>query len=175
VGEERVFMTRILGLDPGSRLTGFGVVDVVNGKGVYVASGSIQATGADLAGRLRSIFEGVAAVVNTYSPTELAVEQVFLYRNVDSALKLGQARGAALCAAVTAGLVMAEYMPSRIKQAVVGRGDASKEQVQHMVRLLLDLPAAPGPDAADALAVALCHCHHGLGAAGVIGRLRRRR
>ncbi|CAK0781117.1 crossover junction endodeoxyribonuclease RuvC [Gammaproteobacteria bacterium] len=164
-------MGRILGLDPGSRLTGFGVIDVVKGKGVYVASGNIQATATDLAMRLKSIFDGVVEVVHTYGPTELAVEQVFMYRNADSALKLGQARGAALCAAMTAGLVVAEYMPARIKQVVVGRGNATKEQVQHMVRLLLDLPVAPGPDAADALAVALCHCHtnHGLGTLGVVG------
>lgn len=169
-------MGRILGLDPGSRLTGFGVIDVVKGKGVYVASGSIKATATDLASRLKTIFDGVAEVVRAYCPTELAVEQVFMYRNADSALKLGQARGAALCAAVTSGLVVAEYMPARIKQAVVGRGNATKEQVQYMVQLLLDLPAAPGPDAADALAVALCHCHssYGLGTLEIIGKQSRR-
>ncbi|CAK0769104.1 crossover junction endodeoxyribonuclease RuvC [Gammaproteobacteria bacterium] len=169
-------VVRILGLDPGSRLTGFGVIDVIKGKGVYVASGSIQATATDLATRLKTIFDGVAEVVRIYEPTELAIEQVFMYRNADSALKLGQARGAALSAAVTSGLVVAEYMPARIKQAVVGRGNATKEQVQHMVRLLLALPAAPGPDAADALAVALCHCHssHGIGALGVTKKQSRR-
>ena len=174
-------MGRILGLDPGSRLTGFGVIDVVKGKGIYVASGNIQATATDLATRLKSIFDGVVEVVNTYHPTELAVEQVFMYRNADSALKLGQARGAALCAAMTVGLLVAEYMPSRVKQAVVGRGNATKEQVQYMVRLLLDLSKVPGPDAADALAVALCHCHgnhSGLGTLetfGAMGNQRRRR
>lgn len=169
-------MGRILGLDPGSRLTGFGVIDVVKGKGIYVASGNIHATATDLATRLKSIFDGVVEVVHTYGPTELAVEQVFMYRNADSALKLGQARGAALCAAMTAGLVVSEYMPTRIKQAVVGRGNATKEQVQYMVRLLLDLPTAPGPDAADALAVALCHCHGNHdGVPGIFGTVRNQR
>ena len=153
-------VVRILGLDPGSRATGFGVLEVVQAQGVYVASGSIQTTtSGDFPSRLKHIFEGVTELVHTYHPTEVAIEQVFMHRNADSALKLGQARGAALCAALVAGLTITEYAPNRIKQAVVGRGHATKEQVQYMVRLLLHLPAAPGPDAADALAVALCHCH----------------
>ncbi len=171
-------MGRILGLDPGSRITGFGVIDVVQGEGVYVASGNIRATATDLATRLKVIFDGVVEVVAAYAPTEVAVEQVFMYRNADSALKLGQARGAALSAVLTTGLAVAEYMPARIKQAVVGKGNATKEQVQYMVRLILNLPVAPGADAADALAVALCHCHcnsHGLAALGRTGEQRRRR
>ena len=152
-------MIRILGLDPGSRLTGFGIIDVINSKAIYLASGTIQANHSNFVNRLKIIFDGVREIVQNYVPTELAIEQIFMYRNADSALKLGQARGAALCAAITEGLVVAEYTPTRIKQAVVGQGHASKEQVQHMVRLLLNLPASPSQDAADALAVALCHCH----------------
>ncbi len=150
---------RILGLDPGSRITGFGVIDFVNGKAIYVASGSIQASAEDLVLRLKTIFDGVTEIVRTYAPAEVAIEQIFVYRNVDSALKLGHARGAALCAVLASGLTVSEYMPSRVKQAVVGKGNATKEQVQYMVRLLLHLPTAPGTDASDALAVALCHAH----------------
>ncbi len=166
---------RILGLDPGSRITGFGLVDMTNGRGRYVASGSIRTGNGGLPERLRVLFEGVSEVVRVYNPMELAIEQIFMYRNADSALKLGQARGAALCAALVAGLPVAEYMPAVIKQAVVGRGDATKAQVQHMVKALLDLPAAPGVDAADALAVALCHIqtgHNPLSSAGPTNRRR---
>lgn len=154
---------RILGLDPGSRVTGFGVIDVVHGKGVYVASGSVRTSG-DFAPRLKTIFDGVSEIVRTYVPGEVAVEQVFVHRNAASALKLGQARGAALCAALSVDLPVAEYSPTQIKQALVGFGHATKEQIQHMVRLLLNLPGTPGEDSADALAAALCHCHnrHGI-------------
>ncbi|CAK0740179.1 crossover junction endodeoxyribonuclease RuvC [Gammaproteobacteria bacterium] len=153
-------LPRILGIDPGSRITGFGVIDVSRGKYTYVTSGTVQSIEKDFCARLKTIFEGVRQVVQEQHPTELAIEQVFLHKNVDSALKLGQARGAALCAAFTKGMPVTEYMPSQIKQAVVGYGSATKEQVQHMVRLLLQLPATPSQDAADALAVAICHCHY---------------
>ncbi|HXG28384.1 MAG TPA: crossover junction endodeoxyribonuclease RuvC [Nevskiales bacterium] len=153
-------MTRILGIDPGSRVTGYGIVDLLGGECRYVDSGCIRAPeGRPLGERLKAIFEGVDMLVATYRPAALAVEQVFLYRNADSALKLGQARGVAICAAALAGLAVAEYMPSVVKQAVVGSGRASKEQVQHMVSALLKLPGRPQADAADALAVALCHGH----------------
>lgn len=170
-------MIRILGLDPGSRLTGFGIIDVINSKGIYIASGVIQAAENNFIARLKIIFDGVCEIISIHQPTELAVEQIFMYRNADSALKLGQARGAALCAAMTVGLNIAEYMPTQVKQAVVGQGNASKQQVQHMVRMLLNLPAAPNQDAADALAVALCHCHahHGSEKITNLGLFGRRR
>jgi len=154
---------RILGIDPGSRITGFGIVDVNQGKYTYVTSGTVQSTEKDFCARLKTIFEGVRQIVQEQRPMELAIEQVFLHKNVDSALKLGQARGVALCAAFTEGMSVTEYMPSQIKQAVVGYGSATKEQVQHMVRVLLQLPTVPSQDAADALAVAICHCHHANG------------
>lgn len=151
--------TRILGLDPGSRRTGFGIIDVERGRGLYVVCGTVRAPEAEFLPRLKTIFAGVAEVVRTYKPNEVAIEQVFIHRNAAAALKLGQARGAALCAAMNAGLAVAEYTPTQIKQAVVGQGHATKEQVQYLVRLILDLPGPPAADAADALAVALCHCH----------------
>lgn len=150
---------RILGLDPGSRVTGFGLVDVTGGRSVYVESGCIRVGDGVLAERLGRIFEGVQTLVTQYAPDEMAIEQVFVYRNADSALKLGQARGAAISAAVAGALPVAEYSPSRIKQAVVGKGNAAKTQVQHMVQVLLKLPTTPQADAADALAAALCHAH----------------
>jgi crossover junction endodeoxyribonuclease RuvC len=152
-------LTRILGIDPGSHITGFGVVDVAGGRTVYVASGCVRLKGETLAGRLRLIFEGIGDVMAQYRPEEMAVEQVFMHRNADSALKLGQARGAAICAGVMGNLPIAEYSPSQIKQAIVGTGRADKVQVQHMVAMLLGLGGRPQADAADALAVALCHGH----------------
>lgn len=156
---------RILGIDPGSRLTGFGVINVLrNGRLQYVASGVVRMPkDADLAERLRYIFDGVAEVIATYEPVLLAIEKVFVARNADSALKLGQARGAALCGAITRELPVYEYSARQIKNAVVGRGGAEKRQVQHMVKALLALPAAPSADAADALACAICHAHHAIG------------
>lgn len=151
---------RILGIDPGSRITGFGVVEIDGATPRYVASGCIRTeSGAPLADRLREIFEGVAEIVHTYAPSAMAVEQVFVKRNVDSALKLGQARGAAIVAGISRQLPVHEYSPAEIKQAVVGKGNAQKAQVQHMVCSLLALPGMPQADAADALAVALCHCY----------------
>lgn len=150
---------RILGLDPGSRITGFGVIELAGDRSRYVESGCIRAGDGALPERLGRIHEAVRSLMADYRPEEVAVEQVFVCRNVDSALKLGQARGAALCAVVASGLAVAEYTPARIKQAMVGKGNASKDQVQHMVRALLELPGTPQADAADALAVALCHAH----------------
>ncbi|HEX5787244.1 MAG TPA: crossover junction endodeoxyribonuclease RuvC [Woeseiaceae bacterium] len=150
---------RILGIDPGSRLTGFGVVDFAGLDATYVASGTVASAGDDFPARLRRIFESVASIVDEYRPDIVAVESVFMHRNASSALKLGQARAAALCATFSRAVEVHEYAPREIKLAVVGTGGASKEQVQHMVVSLLRLTAMPAPDAADALAAALCHGH----------------
>ncbi len=157
-------MTRILGIDPGSRITGFGIIESEGGRHRYIESGCIRAGDGEFLGRLRTIFEGVRDLVSIYQPTEVAIEKVFMHRNPDSALKLGQARGAALCAVMEHELVISEYSPAEIKQATVGKGNARKAQVQHMVQALLKLPGMPQEDAADALAVALCHLntHHTL-------------
>ncbi len=152
-------MTRILGIDPGSRITGFGIIERVEGRLSYVESGCIRAGDGDFAGRLKTIYDGLREIVETYQPNHVAIEQVFMHRNPDSALKLGQARGAAICAVMSLGLEVSEYTPAEIKQATVGKGNAAKEQVQHMVKSLLKLPGMPQADAADALAVALCHSH----------------
>lgn len=152
-------MSRILGIDPGSRITGFGVIEREGTRSVYVASGCIRVGDGEFTGRLKSIFDELREVVATYRPQHVAIERVFMARNPDSALKLGQARGAALCAVLMEGLTVNEYTPAEIKQATVGNGRAGKEQVQHMVQALLQLPSAPQADAADALAVALCHVH----------------
>jgi crossover junction endodeoxyribonuclease RuvC len=148
---------RVLGLDPGSLRTGYGVIDCRSGVEHYVASGCISVKGEDLALRLRRIFEAVQALIDEHRPDEVAVERVFVHRNPDSALKLGQARGAALCAAVAHGASMHEYAPRAIKLAVTGYGAAEKPQVAQMVVTLLSLARRPAADAADALAVALCH------------------
>ena len=152
-------MSRILGIDPGSRITGFGIIELEGRKLNYVQSGCIRAGDGEFASRLKTIFDGVREVIEIYGPTEVAIEQVFMHRNPDSALKLGQARGAAICAVMSMGLTISEYTPSEIKKATVGKGNAAKEQVQHMVQALLKLPGMPQADAADALAVALCHNH----------------
>jgi len=150
---------RILGLDPGSRLTGFGVIDCDGPSTTHVASGVIATPGGDLPARLQVIYQRVRELVIEHRPGEIAVERVFVSRNPDSALKLGQARGAALCGAFTAAALVFEYSPREIKMAIVGAGGAQKHQVQHMVKALLQLQARPGADAADALAVALCHAY----------------
>lgn len=149
-----------MGIDPGSRITGYGVIDLDGPRSRYVASGCIQTDSSrPLPERLKIIFEGVAGVIREHQPVEVAVEQVFMHRNPDSALKLGQARGAALCAVVMAGLPVSEYAPRSIKQAVVGSGAADKTQVQRMVGWLLNRAEPLPADAADALAVAICHGH----------------
>ena len=148
---------RILGIDPGSRLTGFGLIDMTGDRASYVASGSVDSTDGDFPQRLRQIFESIGEIVAEYQPQVLAIESVFVHKNAGSALKLGHARSAALCATFATELEVFEYAPREIKQAVVGTGAASKEQVQHMVMALLSLAGSPSPDAADALAAALCH------------------
>jgi crossover junction endodeoxyribonuclease RuvC len=149
---------RILGLDPGSRRTGFGVIECHEGGLRIVAHGCVNVASAAPAARLRLIFEGLRSLLCEHTPAEVAVERVFVSRNVDSALRLGQARGAALCA-IPAGVPVFEYAPRAIKLAVVGSGAAEKPQVAHMIRTLLALTEQPGADAADALAVAVCHAH----------------
>ena len=150
---------RILGIDPGSRVTGFGVVDFVNGRSNYEASGAIRTEAGDFPDRLRQIYDAVGRVVADYSPDIVAIESVFMARNAGSALKLGQARSAALCATFDHDVEVFEYSPREIKLAIVGTGGASKEQVQHMIVSLLNLAGTPASDAADALAVAVCHAH----------------
>lgn len=150
---------RILGLDPGSRLTGFGIVDFAGDRACYVASGGIRTADGTFAERLRTIFEAVAGIAAEYRPDAVVLETVFVHRNAGSALKLGQARSAALCATFGRDIAVFEYAPREIKLAVVGTGAATKAQVQHMVTSLLGLSGRPAPDAADALAAALCHGH----------------
>ncbi|MFL6649279.1 MAG: crossover junction endodeoxyribonuclease RuvC [Sulfurifustaceae bacterium] len=168
-------MMRVLGVDPGSRVTGFGVVQVLrNGQLQYLTSGCIRAPAGSLAERLKSIHDGICEIVNAFQPAVFAIERVFMARNADSALKLGQARGAAIVAAINASLEVNEYSATEIKRAIVGRGGAEKNQVQHMVRVLLDLDRAPAADAADALACAICHAHYTVGLAAMRRGLTRR-
>lgn len=161
--------TRILGIDPGLRLTGFGVIEKVGEKITYIASGIIKTASGktedreELPARLKIILDGLFEVIDTYAPNQVAVEKVFVNVNPQSTLLLGQARGAAISAAVIRNLVVAEYTALQVKQSVVGNGHAQKEQVQEMVKRLLNLPAVPKADSADALACAICHAHGGQG------------
>ncbi|MET0983994.1 MAG: crossover junction endodeoxyribonuclease RuvC [Steroidobacteraceae bacterium] len=150
---------RILGLDPGSLCTGFGVVEVSKSKVCYIASGAIRTRGESFAERLQEIFIGVDRLVGEYKPDEVAVERVFMHRNADSALKLGQARGAALCGTFAMKPNVFEYAPREVKLAIVGTGAAQKDQVQMMVKRLLNISGPMVADAADALAIALCHAN----------------
>ncbi len=173
-------MTLILGIDPGSRKTGFGIIECLGGRQRYVSSGVIRLPEGALPLRLGIIFESIDSLIAEHGPVEAAVEEVFMAKSAGSALKLGQARGAAVVACVQRGLSVSEYTARQIKQAVVGTGAADKEQVQHMVKTLLRLPAAPQEDAADALAAALCHANTrrslaGMNDAAIRGRMRRGR
>jgi crossover junction endodeoxyribonuclease RuvC len=154
-------MTRILGIDPGSIRTGYGIVEI-SGKNrmTCLTHGYIATQGKDMSQRLLQIYQGLLSVIHSYQPNEAAIEQVFIQQNPQTALKLGQARGAALVAAAQQALPLAEYSPRKIKQSVVGYGAAAKVQVQHMIKALLQMTEAPQADAADALAIALCHCYH---------------
>lgn len=153
---------KILGIDPGLRTTGFGVIMKQGNKLAYIASGTINTpTQSDLPERLKTIFSSVTEVIRIYQPDCAAVEKVFVNVNPQSTLLLGQARGAAISALVNANLPVSEYTALQLKQAVVGHGKAHKQQVQDMVQRLLLLPELPGPDAADALGVAICHAHSG--------------
>ena len=162
---------RILGIDPGLRITGFGLVEKVGNRLAYLASGCIRTDATDsLPGRLGTIHAGVRELVATHRPDQAAVEIVFVNVNPQSTLLLGQARGAAITALVASGLEVAEYTALQVKQAVVGNGHADKVQVQHMVRRLLSLSADPRPDAADALACAIAHAHGGQGLGALTSR-----
>jgi len=152
-------MIRILGIDPGSRLTGFGLIETSGNRSICVTTGCIRTEGTNLASRLKHIHLDISSLIEEFAPEEVAIESIFMHRNADSALKLGQARGAALSAVAVQNLPVHEYTPSQIKKAVVGKGNASKQQVQHMVKVMLALPGQPQADAADALAAALCHGH----------------
>ena len=159
---------RILGIDPGLRTTGFGVIDVDGSRLSYVASGTISTTHIEkgqLPARLKVLFDGVKEVMTRYAPDSASVEIVFVNVNPQSTLLLGQARGAVVTALVSADLPVAEYTALQMKQAVVGYGRADKTQVQEMVKRLLNLPGLPGPDAADALGLAITHAHAGAGLA----------
>jgi crossover junction endodeoxyribonuclease RuvC len=148
---------RILGIDPGSVITGYGLIDQTGRQSSYVTSGCIRVGNKNFAARLSIIFEDLSSLIEKYQPTVVAIEQVFVHKNVASALKLGQARGAAIVAAAHQGLLVAEYAPRQIKKAVVGYGGAEKSQIQQMIQMLLGLSGLPQADAADALAVAVCH------------------
>lgn len=151
---------RILGIDPGLRTTGFGIIDKQGNRLTYVASGTVKTQAeTSLPERLKTILKGVTEIIRTYQPDSAAVEIVFVNVNPQSTLLLGQARGAAICALVGADLEVMEFTALQVKQAVVGHGKAHKAQVQDMVQRLLDLPGLPGTDAADALGVAICHAH----------------
>jgi crossover junction endodeoxyribonuclease RuvC len=158
---------RILGIDPGLRVTGFGVIETLGRRLGYVTSGCVRVPGDELPQRLKVILDSMDEVIALHRPAEVAVEKVFVNLNPYSTLLLGQARGAAICAAVARNLPVAEYTALQVKQAVVGTGHARKEQVQDMVRRLLRLEGPPSLDAADALACAICHAHGGQG----LGRL----
>ena len=156
-------MTVILGIDPGSRTTGYGLIAIENGKQTYLDSGCVRIVKANetlpLADRLRIVFDSISNLIADYHPDEVAIEKVFLSKNADSALKLGQARGVAIVAAAVHAIDVAEYSALEVKKSVVGTGRATKEQVQHMVTAILSLSSTPQADAADALAVALCHAN----------------
>ena len=153
-------MTLILGIDPGSRITGYGIIRDTGRGCEYVASGWIRTGSGELPERLNAVFAGISQIIETYQPTTMGIEQVFMARNADSALKLGQARGAAIVAGVQAQLSVSEYSATQVKSAVAGSGRAAKEQVQLMVMHLLKLTKKPQIDASDALAIAICHMHH---------------
>ena len=155
----QVHKVRILGIDPGSRHTGYGIIDMDGNRAVNVTHGRITIPAGELSDRLRCIFRGLSALLREFQPDECAVEKVFMYRNADSALKLGQSRGVAIAACAERDLPVFEYTANQVKQATTGKGHADKAQVQYMAKVLLCLNETPEVDAADALAVALCHGH----------------
>lgn len=155
---------RILGIDPGSRKAGFGIIESGRYHPNYIASGVINVIKLTGSGRLKTIFESVTQIIEQYQPTIMSIEKVFVHKNPNSAIKLGQARGVILCVAALHDIPIMEYTPTQIKSTIVGNGHANKEQVQYMVTNLLKLTETPQEDAADALAAALCHdCYLTLG------------
>lgn len=153
-------IARVIGIDPGSRCTGYGVIDTDGLRHNYITSGYINIQGDELPDRLGFIFKEISRIIDQWQPNTMGIEQVFVNKNVDSALKLGQARGAAICAGINAQLDVGEYTPRAIKKAVAGNGSADKEQIQHMMKLLLKLDFVPQSDEADGLAIAVCHANH---------------
>ena len=153
-------MTRIIGIDPGSRKTGFGIIEFEGQKVKHIINGRLMVGDGNFPDRLGQIFKGLTDIIQRYQPDMMAIENVFLHKNADSALKLGQARGAAICAGVSQNLSVHEYSATQIKKAVVGNGHAKKEQVQYMMSVILSLSEAPSEDAADALACAVAHMNH---------------
>ncbi len=149
----------ILGIDPGSRITGYGIIRQEKKNLYYIDSGCIRTSPTDLSQRLMDIFNGICSLMETHVPDEVAIEEIFMHKNASSALKLGHARGVAMVAAASHRVKIHEYAARAVKQALVGNGGAHKQQVQHMVVQLLRLNRAPQSDAADALAIAICHCH----------------
>lgn len=162
-------MTIILGVDPGSRITGYGLINYSDGRLSYVASGCVQTKQGELADRLLQIHDGICEVIREYSPTTAAIEEVFMHKNASSALKLGHARGVAMVAMASHCLSVSEYSARKIKQSVVGYGGAEKEQVKQMVLAILGLSGKLQTDAADGLAVAICHCNFSVGLNPYIG------
>ncbi len=152
-------MTRILGIDPGSRFTGYGIIDMQGNHATHITHGTIRILGDDIAAKLRYLYRELSVILAEYRPNEVSIEKVFMHKNADSALKLGQARGCAITACAQLDLPVFEYTANQVKQATVGKGHAAKEQVQHMIKILLCLRVSPEADAADALAIALCHGH----------------
>ena len=152
-------MTKILGIDPGSLITGYGIIEMESNYAKHMTHGLIHLEKMDISDKLRCLFRGLTDVIRKYEPNEASIEKVFLHKNADSALKLGQARGCAITACAEMGLPVFEYTANQVKQATVGKGHAAKQQIQHMIKILLCLDNEPQPDAADALAIALCHGH----------------
>lgn len=150
---------KIIGIDPGSRLTGFGIIETTSNGYVYVASGALKIQANELPQKLKQVFDGILQLVETHKPEQMAIEQVFMSKNADSALKLGQARGAAICAVQTHNIPVFEYAARQVKQAIVGKGNADKLQVQQMVKLLLNIQGNIQIDASDALGIAICHAN----------------
>ncbi len=151
---------RILGIDPGSRLTGYGIIEIVPNGYRYVTSGALKIQADDFPRKLKQIFDGILQLVEIYKPEQMAIEQVFMSKNADSALKLGHARGAAICAVQMKDIPVFEYAARQVKQAIVGKGSADKLQVQQMVKLLLNIQGTMQIDASDALGIAICHAHY---------------
>mgnify|MGYP006277018637 CR=1 FL=1 len=153
-------MNRILGIDPGSRITGYGVIETTPAGLKYIASGCIRTQSDDMPYRLQQIFNGISEIIDLYQPDQMAIEQIFMHKNADSALKLGMARGAAICATMQQSISVSEYAARQVKQALVGKGNADKTQVQHMVKVLLSIQGEMQIDASDALGIALTHAHY---------------
>lgn len=150
----------ILGIDPGSRKTGYGIIESIKHQQLYIASGHIKIIGNNLGYKLKQIYDDLLQIIDKYNPQQVSIEKVFVHKNVASALKLGQARGAAMVAAASLNLPIHEYSARTVKQTIVGNGNASKQQVQLLIQNLLLLNKVPQQDAADALAIAMCHAIH---------------